>query len=130
MWRSDESGHVTRTVALARAVGDETRVRILLALLPGELCLCQIVDLFSLAPSTVSKHLKVLADAGLVRRRKEGRWHYFRLAATDAPAPVRQAIDWVRDCAGADPTVRADADRAREVVDKDLEELSRCCYRS
>ena len=48
------------------ALADETRVRTLLALRKGELCVCQITELFGLAPSTVSKHLSLLFQAGLV----------------------------------------------------------------
>ena len=46
----------------------------------GELCACQITELFGLAPSTMSKHLSILYQAGLVDSRKEGRWIYFRVA--------------------------------------------------
>ena len=45
-----------------------------------ELCLCQLIDLLGLAPSTVSKHMTVLQQAGLVQRLKQGRWHFYRLA--------------------------------------------------
>ena len=73
------------------ALGDETRVRTLLALRKGELCVCQITELFGLAPSTVSKHLSILYQAGLVEARKEGRWMYYRLPGKEAPASVQLA---------------------------------------
>ena len=47
-------------MAVARALGDENRVRMLLALEGGELCVCQITELFGLAASTTSKHLSIL----------------------------------------------------------------------
>ena len=59
---------------ITRALADESRVRALLALRQGELCVCQLTELFGAAPSTVSKHLSVLYQAGLVESRKEGRW--------------------------------------------------------
>jgi DNA-binding transcriptional ArsR family regulator len=59
-----------------KALADETRVRTLLSLRQGELCVCQITELFGLAPSTVSKHLSILFQAGLVDSRKDGRWMY------------------------------------------------------
>jgi len=46
----------------------------------GELCACQIIEMLGLAPSTVSKHMSILRQAGLVETRKEGRWIYYRLA--------------------------------------------------
>jgi DNA-binding transcriptional ArsR family regulator len=71
---------VDRAVEIASALSDATRVRILMALCGGELCACQIVMLIGLAQSTVSKHLSVLKQAGLVTSRKCGRWIYFKLA--------------------------------------------------
>lgn len=63
-----------------RALGDKNRIRILLALQEGELCVCQLIELLSLAPSTVSKHLSILRSARLVESRKEGRWIYYQLS--------------------------------------------------
>jgi DNA-binding transcriptional ArsR family regulator len=62
------------------ALSDESRLRLVFALRHGELCVCQLIALLGLAPSTVSKHLSLLRDAGLVDARKEGRWVYYRLA--------------------------------------------------
>ena len=67
---------------ISRALGDETRIRALHSLRDGELCLCQIIDLLELSPSTVSRHMEILFGAGLVERRKEGRWHFFKLASS------------------------------------------------
>jgi len=52
-------------VKALKALGDETRIRAVLALRDNELCVCQIVELLELAPSTVSKHLQILKEAGL-----------------------------------------------------------------
>ena len=65
-------------MAVIKALADENRVRVLLALGAGELCVCQIVELLGLAPSTVSKHLSILKQARLVESRKEGRWMFYR----------------------------------------------------
>ena len=74
---------------ITKALADENRVRTLLALRKGELCVCQITELFGLAPSTVSKHLSILFQAGLVESRKEGRWIYYQLPGRNAPVVVR-----------------------------------------
>ena len=60
-------------IAVARALADEGRVRILLALRGRELCVCEITELLRLAPSTVSKHMSILKQADLVAGRKDGR---------------------------------------------------------
>jgi ArsR family transcriptional regulator, arsenate/arsenite/antimonite-responsive transcriptional repressor len=62
------------------ALSDEHRLRMLFALRHGELCVCQLIELMGLSPSTVSKHLSILRDAGLLDSRKEGRWVYYRVA--------------------------------------------------
>ena len=65
--------------AVAKALSDSHRVRAVMALRKGELCVCQITELLALAPSTISKHMSVLKSAGVVDSRKEGRWVYYRL---------------------------------------------------
>lgn len=116
-------------LAITKALSDETRVRALLALGGGELCLCHIVALLQLAPSTLSKHLDVLCQARLVERRKAGRWAYFRLAGRDAPAAVRQALRWIREAVRDDPLAARDAKRLRELRGRDPKELA-ACYKS
>ena len=64
---------------IAKALSDETRLRALLALRDGELCLCHVVGLLELAPSTVSKHLSVLKNAGIVEDERRGVMIYYRL---------------------------------------------------
>ena len=116
-------------LAISKALSDETRVRALLSVKDGELCLCQIIELLGLAPATVSKHMTVLHQAGLVRRRKHGRWQFYRLAGEgDAPA-ARRALAWVLGELDGDATIRRDRGRLRQVRDRALEELS-ACYRS
>ena len=115
-------------LAITKALSDESRVRALLSLRNGELCLCQIIELLQLSPSTVSKHMDVLYQAQLVQRRKEGRWHYFRLAGDDAPTPVREALAWVRQSLRREQVIRTDAKALCCVKKKDLQEVS-ACYR-
>jgi len=102
-------------LAVTRALSDASRVRALMALAGGELCLCEVIELLGLAPSTVSKHMAILQQARLVASRKDGRWVYYRLAGADAPRAAREAIAWTRACLKNDPAVRADAKRVRAV---------------
>ncbi len=66
-----------------KALSDPSRIRALCALQEYELCVCQIIELLNLAPSTVSKHMSILANAGLVESTKKGRWVYYRQAPCD-----------------------------------------------
>jgi DNA-binding transcriptional ArsR family regulator len=113
-------------MSVAKALADENRVRVLTFLRSGELCVCQIVEMLGLAPSTVSKHMAVLHQAGLVESRKEGRWMYYRLAERDAPPCARDAICWVHKCLEKDPQVLADAKRLAKVCKMSKEALCLC----
>ena len=115
-------------LSLTKALADETRVRALLTLKGGELCLCQIIEILGLDPSTVSKHMSLLQVAGLIERRKEGKWAFYRLTDGNARPSARRALDWALAALENDPAIKADARRAREVRREDLEELS-ACYR-
>ena len=110
-------------MALTGALADETRVRMLLALRGGELCVCQITELFGLAPSTISKHLSILYQAGLVDSRKNGRWIHYSLPAKGASAPAREAIRWVARSLARDPRAIEDAARLKKILAMDTVEL-------
>ncbi len=98
-------------IQITKALGDPSRVRILLALRKKELCVCQIVELLQLAPSTISRHLAILHHAGLILSRKSERWVYCRLPGRGAPVVVREAIDWVNKSLA--PSTEAAQDRRR-----------------
>lgn len=117
-----------QALLISKAMSDETRMRALMALAERELCLCQLVELLELAPSTISRHMTLLRQADLVERRKEGTWHFYRLAGDAAGPVVRQALAWLTDALANDPRVREDAARIAHVCKSDLEELS-ACYR-
>jgi DNA-binding transcriptional ArsR family regulator len=110
-------------MALTKALADEKRLRMLLALRGGELCVCQITELFGLAASTISKHLSILYQAGLVDSRKEGRWMYYSLAGKGASAPARAAIRWASKSLAGDPRIADDAARLKKVLAMDPVEL-------
>ena len=94
---------------ITKALADENRIRILMALNgQEELCVCQLIDMLQLAPSTVSKHLFILRSARLVLGRKEGRWMYYRLNADNASAPVKGALKWIIQSIAEDPLVKED----------------------
>ena len=108
---------------ITKALSDENRVRTLLALRQGELCVCQITELFGLAPSTVSKHLSVLFQAGLVESRKEGRWIFYQLPDRKAPVVVREALDWIEKSLSDNPHVLDDNQRLKKILKQDPADL-------
>jgi DNA-binding transcriptional ArsR family regulator len=120
-----------QVLEIAAALSDENRLRALLALRQGELCLCQITELLQLASSTVSKHLALLKQAGLVDSRKEGRWMYFRLVEDSQATPQAQsAIQWARMALARDPRAVEDSRRLRQILQEDPEDIcKRQCER-
>jgi len=108
---------------ITKALADETRVRILVFLRGHVLCVCQIVDVLGLAPSTVSKHMAILTQARLVDFRKDGRWRYYRLAGPEAPVPVRNALEWVHASLAGSPVAREDVRRLKLALKKDVKTL-------
>ena len=110
-------------MTVTKALADESRVRILLALKSGELCVCQITELFGLATSTTSKHLSILYQARLVDSRKDGRWMYYALPGKAAPAAVREAIRWAEKALEEDPCIFKDAARLKTILAMDPVEL-------
>ncbi len=110
-------------MAITKALADETRVRVLLALQRGELCVCQIVELTGLATSTISQHMSILKQARLVESRKEGRWIYYRLADEQPSELVRCSLQWVADSLARDPKVVGDRKRLAAICNSDPHEL-------
>ena len=111
---------------VARALSDENRVRVLLMLRGGELCVCQIMATLGLAPSTVSKHMSILKQAQLVSCRKQGRWVYYRLPMEgEAPQEVRSALQWVFGVLADDPCILGDSQKVKVVCEVKPEELCR-----
>lgn len=103
--RNDAMRSVLR---VTKALSDGQRVRILMMLRGGELCVCRIVEVLALAPSTVSKHLSILSEADLVEVRKDGRWAYYRLPQGEARKAVRPVFKWLEDRVGRDEAVLRD----------------------
>ena len=112
-------------MAVTKALSDPGRVRVLLALRRGELCVCQITGLFGLAPSTISKHLSVLHHAGLILSRKSDRWVYYRLPDKSAPVVVREALDWAKKSLGKSSEAVADSKRLKKILKMNVQEICR-----
>jgi len=110
-----------------KALGDENRVRILLALQDGELCVCQVIELLGLAASTVSKHLSILRSARLVESRKDGRWMYYQLSKKTRFPVQAQLFQLVSKAVHDSSQASADRKALSKIRKEDLAEL---CQRS
>ncbi len=101
---------------VAKALGDENRARILMALTEYPLCVCQLTALLDLAPSTTSKHVSILRQAQLIECVKNGRWAYYQLPPKPANASIAQALSWARESLKESTRVLEDKERLTKVL--------------
>jgi len=113
--RNDE---IRAALRVTKALSDGQRIRIMMLLRGGELCVCRIVEVLALAPSTVSKHLSILSEADLVEVRKDGRWAYYRLARGEARKTVRPVLKWLEDMLCGNETVIQDSHKLADILEK------------
>ena len=62
-----------------KALGDETRLKIIQMLSEQEMCVCEIIDKLDMSQPAISHHLKILRQAGIVKDSREGKWIYYSL---------------------------------------------------
>ena len=73
-----------KTAAVFKALCDENRIRILKLLTGGEKCACKLLDELSVTQPTLSHHMKILCDSGIVSGRKEGKWTHYSISEKGA----------------------------------------------
>ncbi|MDO4615392.1 MAG: metalloregulator ArsR/SmtB family transcription factor [Lachnospiraceae bacterium] len=64
---------------ICKALGDSNRLRIIQMLSDGEKCGCHLLEEFDITQPTLSHHMKILTDCGLVNDWKEGKWHHYSI---------------------------------------------------
>ena len=74
---------------LFKALSDENRIKILQLLHGGEKCACVLLDDLHITQPTLSHHMKILCDAGIVQGRKDGKWVYYSI---DLPGAERLKV--------------------------------------
>src|SRR5699024_7083828 len=102
-----EHGPAADLARVFKALGDPARVKLFSLIVgsqAGEMCLCDLTEPIGLSQPTVSHHMKLLVDAGLVTREKRGRWSYY----ATTPGPL---LDAVRFLAGMDDDGRSTVER-------------------
>ena len=102
-----------RSVDVLKAAGEPTRLRLLALLFEGDLTVTDMTEILGQSQPRISRHLKLLTEAGLIERFQEGAWAYFRLRSDGRPHElVRQIISAVSP---ADPLLSRDHERLLSV---------------
>ena len=96
-----------------KAAGEETRLRVLALLAEAELTVSDLTDILRQSQPRISRHLKLLVEAGLVERFREGTWAFFRLAEHGGGSDVARAL--LDKLNPADQTIARDRDRLASV---------------
>lgn len=113
---------MAQTLTITKALADGNRLRVVMALTDcNELCVCQITEMLGHATATVSRHMNVLQNAGLVKSRKEGRWVYYRLSQA-FPLKLHQ---WLKDALGNTEEIARDKEKLTTILSDGLDALCR-----
>ena len=99
--------------AALKAAGETTRLRVLALLAEAELTVSDLTEILRQSQPRISRHLRLLAEAGLVERFREGSWAFFRMAERAGAAEVARALLARLD--PADPAVGRDRERLAAV---------------
>ena len=98
---------------LFRALGDETRLRIVALLSHGELCVCHIESALELSQPNASRQLGILKSAGIVDSRRIGTWVHYRIVEQEH-ATVQKARELLTHAFGAERAIRTDHVKLRK----------------
>jgi ArsR family transcriptional regulator len=98
---------------LFRALGDETRLRIVSLLAHGELCVCHVEQALGLNQPNASRQLGILKAAGVVDSRRDGTWVYYRIAAPEHEA-VQRVLALLTESLSTRRALRSDLVRLRK----------------
>lgn len=94
------------TAQIFKALCDENRIRILEMLKSGEKCGCKILEELNVSQPTLSHHMKILCDSGIVESHKEGKWTHYKISTV-----------------GSDNAI----ERLKEITELNINAVSDCC---
>ena len=104
-------------LSVTKALSDGNRLRTVMALQEmAELCVCQVTEMLGVAPATVSRHMSVLQNAGIVESRKNGRWVYYRLSGAAKAEPLLTVMEWLAGSLDRSAEIRADRRYLRKIA--------------
>ncbi len=128
-----QNGHkvMQKELILLKALSDQNRLRIVAGLFRfDELCACQVTELLEVAGPTVSRHLSVLSQAGVLNSRKSGRWIFYRLSESFSASLV---AGWINTTVLDSDQALADQAQLKQITARGPEEICRkqrgetCC---
>ncbi len=111
-----------KTLKQIKALADGNRLRVVMALSThSELCVCQLTELLQVSTPTVSRHMSILQNAGLVKNRKDARWVHYRLSE-DFPQAL---LNWVKSSVSDSQIILQDKETLATILSYPADELCR-----
>lgn len=104
---------MNNTVKIFKALADSNRMRILKMLELRHLCVCEITEVLNFATSTISKHLSILREAGLIEDIKDGKWVEYRLNRESKDPEITKILSLLPDWLKEDEVVKKDAEKVK-----------------
>jgi ArsR family transcriptional regulator len=108
------------SVNVFKALSDPNRLRIMKMVSERELCLCEVREILNLSNSTVSRHLTILRDAGLLLDSKDGKWVNFQVNDKSDQQFIRSILALIQKSFDDDDVVRDDMKKVRKVDRKKI----------
>lgn len=87
-----------KAASIFKALSDENRIRIMRLLKSGEKCACVLLDDLRITQPTLSHHMKILCDSGVVTGRKEGKWTHYSISKDGATNAVKCLEELTKVC--------------------------------
>src|ERR1700691_4774030 len=106
MERDQTVGALDELLSALRAVAEPSRLRLLVLCARGELTVSELAQILGQSQPRVSRHLKLLCEAGLLDRFREGSWVFYRLSQSSPASAL--ARHFVEACGDSDPTIALD----------------------
>jgi ArsR family transcriptional regulator, arsenate/arsenite/antimonite-responsive transcriptional repressor len=100
---------------VTKAISNPVRARILKLLEAGELCVCDIILTLGFKQSTISKHINILKNAGLVSDRRDGTWIFYSLSKENINGCNLIIINMMKKCLNEDLNIKKDTDKLKSV---------------
>ncbi len=85
------------TIQKFKALGDENRFRILMMLLQKPLCVCELLEVLDIKGGTLSAHLKLLKNAGLINQEKDGRWVVYSISSEETKLFLTEIMEHLKE---------------------------------
>lgn len=111
--------YLNKQEEIFKALSDKSRIRIIKMLQKKSLCVCEITEILKLATSTVSNHLSILTDAGLIKREKDGKWINYRINNNSKDNFISSILIYLQFILNDDDTIKNDIKKI-DSVDRNI----------